>query len=412
MEINAKKTALIPLYMKDFQCIADRCEYSCCEGWKITLDKKTYKKYKNCRHESLKTTINESIRRNRKEPSDINYGIINMNEELKCPFLSSNKLCEIHSNLGEEYLSNTCYNYPRKYNVVDGVIEISASASCPEIARVAFLNDKVMEFERVEMDVNISRVIGGVINTKKTTGLYSQFWEIRMFTIQVLQCREYELWERLVILGLFYQTVQNSIENNNLDEIQEYIVEYIEGIEKGAFDKELRDVPSNCNVQLDILNQIIEKKVAKGFVSEPYVDCYNKFLKGIKQNSKGANDELIKNYENNYSTYYLPYMKKNQYILENYLVNYVFSSLFPFGKSQNLYDSYVLMIIHYCLIKMHLIGMSGFYKDEFSTSHVIKLLYSYSRVVEHDNSFLKDIMEFFKNNEYSTLSHMLLLIKN
>ena len=35
----------IPDYYKDFQCIADKCKDSCCIGWEIMIDSKSYK---NC----------------------------------------------------------------------------------------------------------------------------------------------------------------------------------------------------------------------------------------------------------------------------------------------------------------------------------------------------------------------------
>ena len=41
----------IPDYYKDFQCIADKCKDSCCIGWEIMIDSKSYKKYQNVKGE-------------------------------------------------------------------------------------------------------------------------------------------------------------------------------------------------------------------------------------------------------------------------------------------------------------------------------------------------------------------------
>lgn len=35
----------IPDYYKEFHCIADQCEETCCAGWQIMIDKKSLKKY-------------------------------------------------------------------------------------------------------------------------------------------------------------------------------------------------------------------------------------------------------------------------------------------------------------------------------------------------------------------------------
>ena len=37
---------LKPFYYDYFQCIANKCIDSCCIGWKVDIDKKSYKKYK------------------------------------------------------------------------------------------------------------------------------------------------------------------------------------------------------------------------------------------------------------------------------------------------------------------------------------------------------------------------------
>ena len=40
---------VVPDYYKEFQCIADQCEDTCCAGWQIVVDKRSLKKYKKIR---------------------------------------------------------------------------------------------------------------------------------------------------------------------------------------------------------------------------------------------------------------------------------------------------------------------------------------------------------------------------
>ena len=35
----------VPSYYKTFQCIADKCEHSCCIGWEIDIDEDSYEYY-------------------------------------------------------------------------------------------------------------------------------------------------------------------------------------------------------------------------------------------------------------------------------------------------------------------------------------------------------------------------------
>lgn len=39
----------IPDYYKEFKCIADKCEDTCCAGWQIVIDEQSLKQYKKVR---------------------------------------------------------------------------------------------------------------------------------------------------------------------------------------------------------------------------------------------------------------------------------------------------------------------------------------------------------------------------
>ena len=401
--------------MKQFHCIGSACEDTCCAGWKVTIDKKTYKKYSKSKNSDLRKLFDESIQRNRSHGSDYDYGKIKLQEDGRCPFLTEDQWCKIHGTLGEDYLSITCKTYPREYNTINGVLERSATTSCPEIARLALLDPNAMEFLEIEELVDSSAIRGRNINTEDISHqkqVLKFFWELRIFTIGILQAREYKLWERLVILGIFYQSIQEINATGSIAEIPELILEYTTGIEKGLFDQTLQEVPVNEMVQIELLKNIINKKVEQGINSKRYVECFNDFVKGLKPNATETYAEVIANYTNACEFYYYPFMKEREYILENYLVNYVFKNSFPFSKEDNFFDNYVLMVLHYALIKMHLIGLAAYYKADFSEEIIIKLIQSFGKVIEHNQIFLEDTLKFVKESGFTTLSWMLLLIKN
>ena len=43
--VEDKMKTVVPSYYKEFRCIADKCNHSCCKGWEIDIDDETYKKY-------------------------------------------------------------------------------------------------------------------------------------------------------------------------------------------------------------------------------------------------------------------------------------------------------------------------------------------------------------------------------
>ncbi|MEG0772579.1 hypothetical protein [Clostridium sp.] len=41
----------VPDYLKEFKCIASRCEDTCCDGWEIVIDDETYNKIEKVQEE-------------------------------------------------------------------------------------------------------------------------------------------------------------------------------------------------------------------------------------------------------------------------------------------------------------------------------------------------------------------------
>jgi len=64
------------------------------------------------------------------------------------------------------------------------------------------------------------------------------------------------------------------------------------------------------------------------------------------------------------------------------------------------------------MIKMHLIGMAGFHKENFAVEHVIQLIQSFSKTIEHNVQYLRDVKELLKKHEFTTMAYMSILIKN
>lgn len=52
-----KKEILIPKYYNDFACIGAKCEDTCCAGWKVSVDKATFHKYRNIGKSELKNEL-------------------------------------------------------------------------------------------------------------------------------------------------------------------------------------------------------------------------------------------------------------------------------------------------------------------------------------------------------------------
>ena len=116
-----------PKYYKNFKCIADKCEHSCCVGWEIDIDGDTLEKYKG-----LKSGYGAVIMDSISMEETPHFKLCGKD---RCPHLDDSGLCRIIINEGEDYLCDICREHPRFYNYTN-VVEAGIGMSCPEAARI------------------------------------------------------------------------------------------------------------------------------------------------------------------------------------------------------------------------------------------------------------------------------------
>lgn len=118
-----------PKYYKKFQCIADKCQHSCCVGWEIDIDDYTLELYRDIPGE-----IGETIRGSIGESEESAY--FRMCPDGKCPHLDERGLCRIIKALGDDALCDICREHPRFYNYVGGHSEVGLGAVCEAAAEL------------------------------------------------------------------------------------------------------------------------------------------------------------------------------------------------------------------------------------------------------------------------------------
>jgi lysine-N-methylase len=406
---------LQPQYVDKFQCIGPACEDSCCIGWQVQINKETYKRYRECPDQDLREQMGEKVTRQRTNASDGNYAKIRLNSDGTCPFVDTEKLCAIQRKLGEQYLSITCTTYPRMVNTVNDIVEKSLTMSCPEAARLALLSPGLMSFDECEEDAAIRNNNSKTIDTTHMMTAHKPqhyFWELRIFIIALLQNRDYTLWQRLVILGLFCRAVDQLVSEAKVHDIPQLIGTYLNRLDEGVFKDELGTIPNELTIQLELMKEMADERIFTGVTSKRFIESFGEFLHGIQHTAQAKKEEIGQRYAEAHDKYYRPFMEEHGYIVENYLVNYVFKNLFPFSGEKHVFDNYAILIVHYAMIKMLLIGIAGFHKENFSTDHAVKLIQSFSKTVEHNTAYLKSVFALLKVNNFNTMPYMAILIKN
>lgn len=414
--MKRKVIALVPDYMQNFSCIASKCEDNCCSAnWDVMVDRFTYKKYNSIKDGKFKQLFDIYVKRNRQNPSDERYARIEFKKGKGCPFLSDDKLCTIQLAMGEESLSQVCAVYPRIINQINNKrIEMSTNMSCPQAARLALLKPKGIRFVENEESFDTRWHLFKVLDTESEQAASKPeryFDKLRDFTIEVLQNRSYNLADRLIIIGMFYRKAQEYVDSNRAEEIPQLIGYYTDLVRQESMGESLTKIQTQYTIQIQLLKQLADVHAMEGVSNSRYLECYSEFMRGIKYKDGADIEGITERYIKAYQKYYRPFMDQHEYILENYLVNYVFKNLFPFRIGKSLFDEYVMLVIHYALIKMHLIGMAGFHKG-LDLDIVIRLVQAFSKIAEHIPTYLDAIIKGLHEMEYASMAHMAILIKN
>lgn len=328
--------------------------------------------------------------------------------------LSPEGLCEIQLKLGEDYLSTTCSSYPRVTNIINGSFEQSASMSCPEAARLALLNPEPMEFFQVPSKSREKYSFQSQLNPDSLTPDHIQFyfWDLRIFSIELIQNRQYTITDRILMLGLFYQNVQETIDNGIISTIPQLIEDYRTLVRTDTLRDALANIPIESTAQVQLLTELISLRIHIGTENQRYLDIFNTFLKGLSYEDGYTLEQTNHNYQVAYNSYYRPFIANHSYILENYLVNYIYKYTFPFYGQYNVFENYVSLALQYSLIKMHLIGISGFYKENLTVDHVITLIQSFSKTVEHNSRYLQIAYDYLQRRGFVSIAGMAIFLKN
>lgn len=189
-----------------FKCIADKCRFTCCEGWDVIIDTDTYNKWKKENDKSNYILNNVKVK---KCGSKIEY-FINKETNEACPFLDKQGLCQIVKSHGEEYLSLTCHTFPRIENIFEDKRELSLSCACPEVVEL------------------ISSLTGKInIISENNTNLKGSLLElkIREAVVNIIQQENFLLEDKLIISFEMLLTIlenENFRKDNLLEELEKY----------------------------------------------------------------------------------------------------------------------------------------------------------------------------------------------
>lgn len=401
---------LVPSYFSEFSCIGASCQDTCCVGFSnFFIDKITYEKYQALADPELRSNTLAKLER-MPEAADSHYALIKLDQQ-RCPFLDSAGWCTLQNQLGEDYLSITCQQYPRITNIVDDQRERSLSPSCIEAARLILLDQQPISFltyslpEREDITVFERK-----ISTQDSScNLKKCFHNLRSFLFSLLQNRQLSLSNRLIMLGFFLNKL-NAQRQNSPTELDAQLESYRQTSQGNLLAKELAAFSAHPEQQLLLLQHLSRAGFFHSGLSKDYLETYQHCLQGLRYSPRISSSELVEHYQTAYHTFYSNFESSNGWMLENFLVNHVFSTLFPYSRYDDWLAEYLLLVVLYSVIRLQLIGLAAFHSG-LEPQQVVRMIQLFTKNVVHNQDKLDAVVTILKAQGYNTTGAIAALIK-
>lgn len=394
---------LKPFYYDNFKCIVGDCIDNCCHAeWEISIDKKTYKKYRKLKGQ-WGNKINNNIGRIRSNISDLRYGKIKLKDK-GCSLLDEKGLCTIHANLGVGYLCNTCKVYPREITKFGEIYERNLFMSCPEVARYFVRHKENFYFNMGEeelSDLDKDYIIDKSYDEK----LYNLLWDSRSLAMEIIQFKEIEIWKRIIFLKMLCDKVQKLINEENYEDYEKLLNTFRNEITNIDVINSLDKIKLVPNVKINFIKSVVDisERVSRNKVK------YNNLLEQYKklfENDIDSNFENVikKEYEFN------KYLNNEEYIMENLLIYLIYKYFMRALYTKDLNKEINNVIISYAMIKMLLLGQYDANENKLKEDDFVEVFYVFSRVIEHNKIFLNKIYEAIKEVGYDKIAYTTILV--
>lgn len=379
---------IYPDYFKKFQCIAEKCEDTCCAGWGIVIDDKSLEKYKNYKG-AFGNRLHNTIDWKEKSFEQI---------EKRCGFLNESNLCDIYSEAGEDMLCMTCKRYPRHYEEFENLREVSLSLSCPEVARMILGNKNKVTYKTSYREKKEEEY------QEFDFFLFTKLQEIREFLMEVIQNRELSLEYRMALVLTSSHDLQGRITRGKLFEIDELLEKFRKkGFQEKA-EKKFAEYEGCPMEAFETIKNIMENLHELEVLNENWPH----FLKECEERLYGKGEEYYITQKEEFKKYY----KEKEYEYEQIMVYFLFGYLSGAVYDENAFDKVRFAVVNTLLLRE--IDIAVWIKEEKQLDFCgqVDIVHRFARELEHSDPNLDEMEVMIGYQKEYSVDNLLYCIMN
>ena len=369
----------VPFYYNEFGCITSKCKDNCCiGGWEIDIDDETYERYNNMTGE-LKHKILDSITQN--EDEEYCFKLC----DGKCPMLDDNGLCEIHKNLGEDYLGVVCKQFPSYSEYYGTIKESGIGLACEEAARIILSENRPFSMETAACDEEYEP------SSEYDSSFALQIFAAREAVFKILAKESLSIHEKLIVILDMGSKIQQCINTDEYDNIKSVVNDYLkEGIAHTL--DETRNLSDSGQFEDISLQQGIRQILYPYEEMEVLNPEWEVILKDIIDSLfEQMSDEEYNILNEEFGTYMVSRAYEYRQLLEYLVFRYFAKSIYDYdflGKCQMLVTNF------FVIRQMDIIRWLDNHR-EYSFKDRMDVVHIFSRQVEYSEDNIENLYEDF-----------------
>lgn len=380
-----------PDYYKEFSCIADKCEDTCCAGWEIVIDLHSLKKYEKT-PAPLGNRLANSI--DWKEGCFLQY-------DGRCAFLNEDNLCDLYLEGGRDYFCKTCRTYPRHIEEFEDVREVSLAISCPEACRIVLFRKDPVTFRNFERD-----------KEEKPYDffdylLYSKLCDLRTCMIGILQDRSLPILLRISMVLALAHDADGHIRKKESYAVDDLIGRYTKKSAPERFSKKLEKtlqddsmfrVRSSCHGPSD------EIKIKKRQPSDADYLAVLKKLEVLRPSWAEFLDSLERKLGSDKPSG--KYLALTDIQLEQLMVYWIYTYFAGAVYDEEVFAK-VQLAVYSTILVDRMIRTEPSVDPESNQAMLVHIVHNYSREIEHSDPNLETLEKEFRTDPIFGLEPML-----
>lgn len=394
---------LVPKYVTQFKCLGPECSDTCCAGWAITVDKDTFQDYRRVVHPVLKPLLKEYLIQVDKT-SYARHGEIGMRKtDSHCGMHSSEGLCQVQQQLGEDALSDTCYIYPRSMVKFGDRFEESLTLSCPEAARLALTQADAFEFVSAEFTTRLSTTT--VIGPRCGFSMESMD-EVHIFLIQLFQTPALSNTERLAIVGWLCQQLDDLVRTGAQASANALVAEMRAVVETGHIHTIVGQLNGKQEASVTLFSILFGNKSTLGR-SALQSTVLEQVREGLGIHSDLDFTKISENYAR--GTKLLSADGTHDRLMTQYLLNDLIRETFPW-KQPTAMKHYQRLLTRYGILRLMLAGVAANMDTTPNEAAIVQTTSVFCRLYQHDSRLASHADELLAQSDWTKLERLYSLL--